>query len=247
MTVLKKILSILAVVTMAGYLVYAVTGMTDSHEQDRICKGIDLHITDSLDFDLIDEGMIMTLLQEHSLDPVGLTLDVIDLEAIESALRLHPLVGKVQCYKTGGDMVRINISSKVPLVRVLNNRGQDFYVDSHGEILSQHSLAVQLPVATGYIDRRFASDELLKVVNAIEHSDFWKAQVEQINVTREGQIEMVPRVGDHLLILGTADNVEQKLERLRNFYAKGLDNVGWNKYRSISVAYENQVVCKKRK
>lgn len=232
---------------LAGYLAYSVFAMTDRHEDTRLCSGVDLHITDSLNFDLIDEDMILTLLQEHSIDPVGLPLEEIDLDKVETTLLLHPLVGKVQCYKTGGDMLRINISSKVPLVRVMNNRGQDFYVDSKGEILSQHSLAVQLPVATGYIDRRFASDELLKLVRAIDRSEFWKAQVEQINVTKDGQIELVPRVGDHLLILGTADNVEQKLERLMNFYAKGLDNVGWNKYRSISVAYENQVVCKKRK
>ena len=226
---------------------YSVMAMTDRHEDTRLCRGVDLHITDSLHFDLIDENMIMELLQEHSLDPVGLPLDAIDVEAVELILLLHPLVGKVQCYKTGGDLLRINISSKVPLVRVLNNRGQDFYVDSHGEILSQHSLAVQLPVATGYIDKRFASDELLKVVCAIDASDFWKAQVEQINVTKDRQIELVPRVGDHLLVLGTADNVEEKLSRLMNFYEKGLDNVGWNKYRSISVAYAGQVVCKKRK
>ena len=73
-----------------------------------------------------------------------------------------------------------------------------------------------------------------------------KAQVEQIDVTKEGQIRLVPRVGEHILILGTADDVEKKLERLMNFYKNGLDNVGWNKYRSISVAYDNQVVCKKR-
>ena len=243
----KKILSILSVVVLAGYLAYSVMAMTDRHEDTRLCRGVDLHITDSLHFDLIDEEMILTLLQEHSIDPVGLPLDEIDLEKVETTLLLHPLVGKAQCYKTGGDMLRINLSSKVPLVRVMNNRGQDFYVDSKGEILSQHSLAVQLPVATGYIDRRFASDELLKVVRAIDRSEFWKAQVEQINVAKDGQIEIVPRVGDHLLILGTSDDVENKLERLMNFYAKGLDNVGWNKYRSISVAYSGQVVCKKRK
>ena len=244
---LKKILSILSVVVLAGYLVYSLAAMTDRHEDTRLCRGVDLHITDSLHFDLIDEDMVLSLLQEHSIDPVGLPLDEIDLEKVEATLLLHPLVGKVQCYKTGGDMIRINISSKVPLVRVINSRGQDFYVDSKGEILSQHSLAVQLPVATGYIDRRFASDELLQVVRAIDRSEFWKAQVEQINVTKEGQIELVPRVGDHLLILGTADDVEDKLDRLMNFYEKGLDNVGWNKYRSISVAYAGQVVCKKRK
>lgn len=228
-------------------MVYSVLGMTNRHEDVRLCSGVDLHITDSLHFDLIDEDMVLSLLKEHSLDPIGSPLEVIDVEAIEQTLALHPLVGKAQCYKTGGDMLRINLSGKVPLVRVLNNRGQDFYVDSHGEILSQHSLAVQLPVATGYIDREFASKELLEVVRAIDRSEFWKAQVEQINVTSDKQIELVPRVGDHLLILGTADNIEDKLERLMNFYEKGLDNVGWNKYRSISVAYENQVVCKKRK
>jgi len=245
--VVKKILSILCVLLLAGYLVFSAVAMTDRHEDVRMCKGVDLHITDSLDIELIDENMILSLLQEQSVDPVGLPLDGIDLERIEQTLRLHPLVGNVECYKTGGDMLRINISSKVPLVRVMNNRGQDFYVDSKGEILSQHSLAVQLPLATGYIDRKFASDQLLKVVAAIDRSEFWKAQVEQINVTREGQIELVPRVGDHLLILGTPDNIEGKLDRLMNFYENGLDNVGWNKYRSISVAYDNQVVCKKRK
>jgi len=245
--VFKKILSILSVLLLGGYLLFSVTGMTNRHEDTRMCRGIDLHIVDSLHFDLIDGDMVLALLQEHSLDPVGLPLEEIDLDAVESALLLHPLVGDVQCYKTAGDMLRINISSKVPLVRVLNNRGQDFYVDSRGEILSQHSLAVQLPVATGYIDRRFASEELLRVVRAIDRSAFWKAQVEQIDVTKDGQIQLVPRVGDHLLILGTADDVENKLERLMNFYENGLDNVGWNKYRSISVAYENQVVCKKRK
>ena len=244
---LKKILSILSVIVLAGYLGYSVLAMTDRHEDTRVCRGVDLHITDSLHFDLIDEEMVIGVLQEHSLDPIGLPLDEIDPERIEATLLMHPLVGKVQCYKTGGDMLRINLSSKVPLVRVINNRGNDFYVDSKGEILSQHSLAVQLPVATGYIDRQFAANELLKVVRALDRSEFWKAQVEQINVTKDKQIELVPRVGDHLLIIGTADNVENKLERLMNFYEKGLDNVGWNKYRSISVAYEGQVVCKKRK
>lgn len=243
---LKKILSILSVVVLAGYLVYSVMAMTDRHEDTRLCSGVDLHITDSLHFDLIDEEMVLAVLQEHSIDPVGLPLDEIDLDKVEATLLLHPLVGKVQCYKTGGNLLRINLSSKVPLVRVINNRGNDFYVDSKGEILSQRSLAVQLPVATGYIDRQFAANELLKVVRALDRSEFWKAQVEQINVTKDKQIELVPRVGDHLLIIGTADNVEQKLERLMNFYEKGLDNVGWNKYRSISVAYDGQVVCKKR-
>ena len=54
----KKILSILCVLLLAGYLVFSAVAMTDRHEDVRMCKGVDLHITDSLDIELIDENMI---------------------------------------------------------------------------------------------------------------------------------------------------------------------------------------------
>ena len=88
--------------------------MSDRHEDTRLCQGIDLHITDSLNFYLIDENMVLGLLQEHMLDPVGLPLDQVRLDDMESVLLLHPLIGKADCYMTGGDLLRINISGKVP-------------------------------------------------------------------------------------------------------------------------------------
>jgi len=245
--VIKKILAILSVLALAAYLVFSVTAMTDRHEDTILCGGVDLEVVDSLSYDLVDYDMIMSFLKDNSLDPVGKPLESVNTDAVSSLLAGHPLIGSAICYKTGGGNLKIIVSCKVPLVRVRNNRGQDFYVDSRGGIMSQHSLAVKVPVATGYIDRDFASGKLLGVVKVIEQSEFWKAQIEQINVTKDGQVELVPRVGNHLLLLGTPDDVENKLDRLMNFYRNGLDNVGWNKYRTISVAYENQVVCKKRK
>lgn len=244
---IKKILGILTVLALAAYLVFSVVAMTDRHEDTILCGGVDLVVVDSLSYDLVDYDMIMTLLRENSLDPIGRPLESVNTDAVRSLLTDHPLIGSAVCYKTGGGNLKIIVSCKVPLVRVRNNRGQDFYVDSRGGIMSQHALAVQVPVATGYIDRDYASDKLLSVVKVIDQSEFWRAQIEQINVTKDGRVELVPRVGNHLLLLGTPDDIENKLDRLMNFYRNGLDNVGWNKYRTISVAYENQVVCKKRK
>lgn len=59
-------------------------------------------------------------------------------------------------------------------------------------------------------------------------------------------IELVPRVGDHLVYLGRLDNFEQKLKRLKVFYEKGLNQVGWNKYSRINVEFSNQIICTKR-
>ena len=45
--------------------------------------------------------------------------------------------------------------------------------------------------------------------------------------------------------MGSLDNFQEKLKRLRTFYREGLERVGWNKYRIISLAYDGQVVCTK--
>lgn len=246
MSVFRKILYGAGAAIMVGYIIFAAACLSDGHEESRVCQGISLHVSDSLDLDLVDYDMVLDLLKERNMDPTGKAMDEIDVAAIEELLSSHPLVAGVECYRTGGDMLRIRLSGKVPLVRVRSAYGQDFYVDSRGELLQNRSLAVDLPVATGYITSDYARGPLLDIVRAIESSEFWKAQVEQINISREGQVQLVPRVGDHLLILGSAENIPEKLDRLLDFYSKGLDRIGWNKYRTVSVAYEGQVVCKKR-
>ena len=80
----------------------------------------------------------------------------------------------------------------------------------------------------------------------LQKNKFWDAQIEQINVLKGREVELVPRVGDHIVFLGKIDNYENKLERLKEFYRKGLNKVGWNKYDRISVEFGNQIICTKK-
>lgn len=243
---MKKILSIAAVLILTGYMAFSMMFMSGSHEDTRLCKGVEVVLRDNSDISLVDSEMVLKLLDSEGMDPEGEPLASVDTKAMEEMLSHYPLIESAQCYKTSGDKVKIIVYSKVPLLRVRSNSGEDYYVDSKGDILNHRMLSLHLPVATGYIDRKFASDDLRRVVLAIDRSAFWRAQVVQINVNKDRQIELVPRVGGHLLILGSAENVENKLDRLYSFYETGLSKIGWNKYSSVSVAYENQVVCKKR-
>jgi cell division protein FtsQ len=59
------------------------------------------------------------------------------------------------------------------------------------------------------------------------------------------QIELYPRIGKHVIELGSTENFRNKLNRLRIFYQEGLERVGWNKYKTISLAYDDQIVCTK--
>ena len=64
---------------------------------------------------------------------------------------------------------------------------------------------------------------------------------------RMARCELVPRVGEHTILLGRPTNVEDKLGRMKEFYTEGLNKVGWNKYSQISLKYNNQIICKKNK
>lgn len=95
-------------------------------------------------------------------------------------------------------------------------------------------------------DREFRA--LRNFVLSISNDSFWSAEVVQVVATGGGakpmQIAIIPRSGRFTVDLGTMENLNKKLKTLRRFYDNGLSNVGWNKYRSISLRYDGQVVCR---
>lgn len=95
-------------------------------------------------------------------------------------------------------------------------------------------------------------EDLLKLINFvkyIEEDSFWRAEIVQIVASTmssgELQLELIPRSGSHRIRFGTADRVEEKFEQLSAFYNRGLTNIGWEEFKTISVQYKGQIVCTK--
>lgn len=84
------------------------------------------------------------------------------------------------------------------------------------------------------------------MVDFVNKDDFWRAQIEQVFVQANGELLIVPQVGDYLIEFGTPDDYELKFRNLRAVYQQGFKNIGWNRYKTISVKYRNQVVCTKK-
>ena len=95
--------------------------------------------------------------------------------------------------------------------------------------------------------KRSILKEVYSFVDYINNDSFWSAQIDQIYVDKKDKIDLIPRVGNHVVHLGTFDNYKGKLRNLGAFYDKVLPEVGWNKYSVISLEFEDQIVCKKRK
>lgn len=80
----------------------------------------------------------------------------------------------------------------------------------------------------------------------VEDDDFWKAQIQQIHVKSDGDVILIPLVGDQLIELGSFDNYEKKLRNTRAFYEQVLSKNNWDKYKTVNVKYDNQVIAKRR-
>lgn len=89
---------------------------------------------------------------------------------------------------------------------------------------------------------------MVAMLTFIRDNTFWNAEVVQVEATGGGteplQLAIVPRSGRFMVDMGTTEGLQAKLETLYRFYQKALDRVGWDKYRSISLRYEGQVVCR---
>lgn len=85
-----------------------------------------------------------------------------------------------------------------------------------------------------------------KLASYIRQNIFLSAQIDQIIVTENLEIELIPLIGEQLIILGDIDNLEIKFQNLETLYTQGFQMVGWDKYKTINLKYINQVVCTRK-
>ncbi|MEL6989041.1 MAG: cell division protein FtsQ, partial [Bacteroidota bacterium] len=87
--------------------------------------------------------------------------------------------------------------------------------------------------------------DLFELLHYIDRDDFLKPLIEQVYVDQKKEYILIPKIGKENILLGSMDYYETKFENLEIFYKEGLRNVGWNKYKSIDLSIENQIICEK--
>ncbi|MCH5306962.1 MAG: cell division protein FtsQ/DivIB [Prevotella sp.] len=232
---------------LAVYLFLAVTAFNRPDETSDVCKNVEIYIEESAVMGFLNKDEVKSLLLKTHLYPLGDPMNQVNVRKIEEALLQNPFIESAQCYKTQTGRVHINISQRFPIIRVKADNGDDYYVDNEGNIMPNTHFVSNLVVATGHIQRPYAQKVLTSIGRYLSQQPLWGNQIEQINVLSDGSIEMVPRVGDHVVYLGHPTNLEHKLARLEKFYKYGLSKAGWNKYSYINMEFDNQIICKKNK
>ncbi len=242
---MKKILSVIVAVVLFCYLVFSVILM-NGKEEDGVCRQITVVVKDSADRHFIDRKDVLSILKNTSLYPINQRLRDINTEKIERKVADNELVDRVSVYKTPSGNINIEVTQKTPVLRVFSTQGS-YYIDEHGHIMPvSPRYATYLPIASGNIEKSFATTDLYKFALFLQKHDFWNNQIEQIYVYPNKEVELIPRVGDHRIFLGSFEDFREKMDHLQLFYEQAIPKVGWEKYRIINLKYKNQIVCTKK-
>ncbi|WP_208646812.1 cell division protein FtsQ/DivIB [Pedobacter jejuensis] len=205
----------------------------------------------------IEREEVDQILREDQGVLVGRNLEQINIHQIEKKLQSNPYIGFAKVYADMDGVLSIEIKQRQPVLRILNASGQDFYIDNDGlKMPISPNFTANVLVATGNIQEVFGTRvdtlrtqmarDLYKTAQYIKQDTLWDNQIEQIIVDAKNDIELIPRVGNQRIILGSADSIDKKMKNLLVFYKKAMPQVGWETYRTINIKYTNQIVCEKR-
>lgn len=189
---------------------------------------------------------------------IGRNLVDINIHRLENTLKANPFIEYAKVYSDMDGIVHVDIRQRKPVMRIINMANVNFYIDENGlKIPMSENYTARVLVANGMINEDFGGKvdtikselvkDLLSTARFIRQDTLWNDQVEQLYVALNGDIEVVPRVGDHKIILGNADCIEVKFRNLLAFYKEAVPKVGWDAYKTINLKYLNQIVCEKNK
>jgi cell division protein FtsQ len=243
----KQTAIVLLDIIIAIYLLLAITVFNQPEDKATVCTEVNINIANGQNHGFLSPADVKQLLEKQRQYPLAQPMQFVSTRKMEETLRKNPYIANAECYKTQSGHVCISIRQRTPILHVMAADGDNYYLDTYGSILPQSRYPSDIIIVTGVVNRKYAQKVLTRIGNELLHDKFWQNQVVQVNVVADGTLELVPRVGDHIIYLGPPVNISKKLERLRKFYLYGLNEAGWNKYATISVEFDNQIICKKKK
>lgn len=237
------------VISLGGLVV--LMSFIEIKKSEVICSSVNVYIPGSQYF--IDRQEVNHILLVNNRPLIGRRMDDINVYALQNKLKANPFIEYAKVYAEMDGTINVEISQRQPILRLLNRFDQDFYVDQHGlKIPLSANFTARVLAANGYIDELFANRvdtlhtamarELFKTADYIRKDSLWDAQIAQIYVNQDHEIELIPRVGNNRILLGNADSLGTKFNNLLVFYKKALSKTGWDTYKIINIKYANQVI-----
>lgn len=244
--------SALSIAALVGLV--ALMGFIEVKSSEQACSQMRIIVLGNESF--VESKDIAAIITENYGQLEGRTLSSIPIHQIESDLKQIPFVFEASVTIDMDGVLTARIAQREAVVRVINQAGLDFYIDRQGyKMPVSLKYMPKVPVVNGNISEPYngALDsmgsqlvkDVFKTAQFISADSVWSNQVVQLYVNDAKDIELVPRVGNQQIILGNADSLEKKFEKLMLFYKRIVPKTGINAYKTVNLKYAGQLVCER--
>ncbi len=216
--------------------------------------GVVINIQPDASASFLQEADVTAVLQKNGAKN-GATLSLMNLNNIEQQLQRNPWIKKAEVFVDNKQILHAEVTLRTPLARVFTVSGNSFYIDT---------ACTKMPAITTTPERlilftSFPSDknilsvpdsllmqQVKKIATYISADSFWMALTAQVDISTEGKFILIPVLGNQEIILGNADNLDEKFRALMAFYQQAWKTLGFEKYSTINVEFSGQVVASRR-
>lgn len=244
-----NILFLLAIPLIIGAFVFA-----QNASRSETYKG--LHITmHNPELSFVTQDDVQQTIEELGIVPEEITAAQLDLKLVEEELEHNRWIEHAEIYMDAHHWMHVNITQKVPVLRVeqKDSNATSFYFDhlANSFPLSEKFI-VNVPVLTApplsynQSDLDFKTG-LVHLAELIHKDTFWNATVTQIDVSEDHEIRLIPVFSNQSILFGNIDLMEDKLNRLKAFYQKGVQTINWKLYDEVDARYQGEIVCRNTK
>jgi len=246
---------------MAGWIILGVSLLTlliaaMNTKSTKPCTDVVISFKNKEGALYTSKWQIERMLDEKGLSVLkGKSVKNFDLRAMEEKLEKDPWIKNAELFFDNKRVLRVNIEENQPIARLFTLKGNTFYLDSNLKRLPLNERHTpRLPVFTGFPGDRYPwigkdsvmMNDVKQMALFLNNDPFWMAQIDQCDINAQRSFELIPKMGDHLIIFGDGKNIPERFRKLAIFYQQVLAKTGFNTYKDINVQFEGQIVATKR-
>lgn len=242
-------------IVLGGLTVFLLAAAIKSKPR-HVCKGVEINIHGVSNNFFVDKKDILNAIERtENAKPVGKAIGSFHLKKMELELEKNVWIRSAEMFFDNNEVLQVVVQEREPVARVFTTSGTTFYIDDVLAMLPlSEKFSARLPVFTGFpSDKKVLSQadssllaDIKTISLALQKDSFAMAMVEQVDINAARIFEMIPKIGNQVIVFGDGSAAEAKLEKLKLFYKEVMAKSGWNKYSVINVQYSNQVVAKRR-
>ena len=160
---MKVAIKIALLLLVVGYLIFAIVEFSQRTEE-RVCEAIDIEITDSLEGGFVTADYIHGILTKNKVFAEGKKLSSIDIQGLEETLQKDPYIDSARCYCSAASHLCIYIIPQRPVLHVIQNNGDNYYLDGSGATMPVENMNIDLCLATGNVTKDYAKKNLMDLL-----------------------------------------------------------------------------------